>query len=79
MTCPADEADLCEAIAEAVQAGDRLMIGGGLTKACIGRFVEARPLSMAGIRGIVDYDPAELVLTVRPGTPLAGVEALIAG
>jgi glycolate oxidase FAD binding subunit len=79
MTVPADEADLCEAIAEAVQAGDRLMIGSGLTKADIGKPVDARALSMAGIRGIVDYDPAELVLTVRPGTSLADVETLIAG
>jgi glycolate oxidase FAD binding subunit len=27
---------------------------------------------------VVDYDPAELVLTVRPGTPLAQIEALVA-
>jgi glycolate oxidase FAD binding subunit len=79
MTIPTDEADLCAAIAEAIRAGDRLMIGGGLTKSDIGRPVKARALSTAGIRGIVDYDPAELVLTVRPGTLLTDVEALIAG
>lgn len=35
-------------------------------------------MSLRQLLGVVDYDPAELVLTVRPGTPLAEVEALVA-
>jgi glycolate oxidase FAD binding subunit len=34
---------------------------------------------MTGFAGVVDYDPAELVLTVRPGTRLAEVAALVGG
>jgi glycolate oxidase FAD binding subunit len=33
---------------------------------------------MTGLGGVVDYDPAELVLTARAGAPLAELEALIA-
>lgn len=36
-------------------------------------------MEMGGLTGIVDYDPAELVLTLRPGTPLAEVQSLVAG
>src|SRR3546814_3702339 len=39
---------------------------------------EATVPDLYAIAGVVDYDPAELVLTVRPGTPLAEVEALVA-
>lgn len=35
-------------------------------------------LSLAGIEGIVDYQPEELVLTVKAGTALREVEALLA-
>jgi glycolate oxidase FAD binding subunit len=32
---------------------------------------------MTGLGGIIDYDPAELVLTVGAGTPLAEIQALV--
>lgn len=38
----------------------------------------AAALSTAGHRGIVAYDPAELVVTVRSGTPLAELDAALA-
>ena len=76
---PRSEADLCDAIAQAIGDGERLAITGGATKSGIGRHIEnARCLDMRGFSGIVDYDPAELVLTVGAGTPLAEVEALVA-
>lgn len=75
---PMDENELVDAIAGAGASGTRLAISCGGSKADVGRRVDAQPLSMAGIAGIVDYDPAELVLTVRPGTPLAEVQALVA-
>jgi len=43
-----------------------------------GRAVEARPLDLRPLRGIVHYDPTELVVTVRAGTPLAELEAALA-
>ena len=33
---------------------------------------------MTGFAGVIDYDPAELVLTAGAGTPLAEIEALVA-
>ena len=76
---PRSEAELCDAIAQAIGDGKRLAITGGATKSGIGRHIEnARCLDMRGFSGIVDYDPAELVLTVGAGTPLAEVEALVA-
>ena len=76
---PRSEADICDAIAQALRNGERLAITGGATKSDMGRHVEnARRLDMRGFSGIVDYDPAELVLTVGAGTPLMDVEALVA-
>ena len=31
-------------------------------------------MSIKSLRGIVDYDPAELVLTARTATPMAEIE-----
>ncbi|WP_380871697.1 2-hydroxy-acid oxidase [Sphingomonas sp. DBB INV C78] len=74
---PTREDEIADAIADAGRDGDRLSITGGGSKAGFGAPVDARLLSLRGFTGIVDYDPAELVLTVRAGTPLAEVEALV--
>lgn len=76
---PAREDELADAIADAARDNVRLAIAGGGSKAAFGAPVDARPLPMRGFAGVVDYDPAELVLTVRPGTPLSDVQALVAG
>lgn len=76
---PTCESDVADAVADALRDGVKLAITGGGSKAGFGHTVDARALPMAGLAGIVDYDPAELVLTVKPGTPLAEVEALVAG
>jgi len=55
-----------------------LRIVGGDTKAFYGRRVGGEPLSLAGHHGIVSYDPSELVITARAGTPLAEIEARLA-
>lgn len=65
-------------ISEAAACGHRLSVVGGGSKASIGSPVDARTLPLAGLAGIVDYDPSELVLVVRPGTPLHEVQALVA-
>jgi glycolate oxidase FAD binding subunit len=75
---PASVADLADAIADAARSGTRLAIRGGGSKDGIGAPVaDVTLLEMSGFAGVVDYDPAELVLTVRAGTPLADVEALV--
>lgn len=76
------DADLTEALAaqvrEASAAGTPLRIQGGGTRGFHGRPVAGERLDMAGHRGIVDYDPSELVITARAGTPLAEIEAALA-
>jgi glycolate oxidase FAD binding subunit len=37
-----------------------------------------RALDVSGLSGIVEYDPAELTFTARPGTPLAEIDAMLA-
>ena len=73
------DADLTEALAAQVRAATGpLRIEGGGTRGFYGRVVAGEALAMAGHRGIVDYDPSELVITARAGTPLAEIEAALA-
>jgi glycolate oxidase FAD binding subunit len=76
--CPATEADFAAAVSDAAALGAKLSIRGGGSKAPVGRQVEVPVLDTGACSGVVDYDPPELVLTVRPGTLLADVEALVA-
>jgi len=63
-----------------VAAADRqpLRIVGGDTKAFYGQPTTGTLLSMAAWSGIVSFEPTELVVTVRAGTPLADLEAVLA-
>ena len=54
-----------------------LDIRGGGTKLFYGGTPTGEPLSMAGLAGITAYEPTELVVTVRAGTPLAELEAVL--
>jgi glycolate oxidase FAD binding subunit len=76
MLRPTTTDELCEAISAATRP---LMLRGGGSKDAIGAPVEVDGLDMRGFTGVVDYDPPELVLTVRAGMPLAEVQALVAG
>lgn len=76
---PETAADLADAIAGAARTGEKLAIRGGGSKAEIGAPTpDATWLEMGGFDSIVDYDPAELVLTVGAATPLRTVTALLA-
>lgn len=68
-----------ERVRSAVAAGGSIAIRGGGTKAFYGRAVVGEPLDTRACSGIVNYEPSELVVTVRAGTPLAELEALLAG
>ncbi len=76
---PGSEEELAAIIAEAAANGRRLEIVGGASKAEVGAPRDAEPLHMGAFSGILDYDPAELVLTARAATPLAEIEAAVAG
>ncbi|AGA33894.1 Glycolate dehydrogenase, FAD-binding subunit GlcE [Thioalkalivibrio nitratireducens DSM 14787] len=71
-------AELCTRVAEADAAGTRLRIAGGGTKAFYGRPVAGTPLDVTAHRGVTHYDPVELVVSVRAGTPLAELERTLA-
>ena len=74
-------ARLIEQVRAAFEGGQRLCIRGGGTKDWYG---ESQPADTApvldtrGHAGIVEYDPSELVVTARCGTPLAELEAALA-
>ncbi|MEO8102868.1 MAG: glycolate oxidase subunit GlcE [Betaproteobacteria bacterium] len=63
---------------KAAQAGKApLAVRGGNSKAFYGGEIRGEALDMLPYRGIIDYEPKELVLTVRAGTPLAEIEAAL--
>lgn len=71
-----------EALRAASSAGRAILVRGGGTKWSAGalpNFGAGRPLLLetGGLAGILDYDPAELTITVRAGTPLAEVIAAL--
>ncbi len=75
---PSDEAELAALVGEAAASGRPLELVGKRTKRGLGRPVEADALvDLSRLTGIVDYAPEELVLTARPGTPLAEIEAAV--
>jgi glycolate oxidase FAD binding subunit len=75
---PRDEDDLQAAVEKACADEQALELVGSGTKQALGRPVEAGDLlDLSKLSGIVDYEPAELVLTARPGTPLSEVHTLL--
>ena len=77
---PRDEGEARETVRAALARGERLRLAGGDTKAGLGRPAQDEAtLSAAGLSGITLYEPAEMVVAARAGTPLAEVQALLAG
>ncbi len=68
----------CERIRAAHAAATPLVIRGGCSKAFYGNASAGETLDTAGWTGVVEYQPKELVLTARAGTPLAEIKALLA-
>lgn len=66
-----------EAIREAGARKAALRIRGGGTKDFYGGELRGDVLDMCGYAGVVDYEPTELVMTARAGTPLTEVESLL--
>lgn len=72
------EAALAARIDEAARRGERLAIAGAGSMAAIGAPSAAPRLSMRHFRGVIDHDPAEMIVVAGAGTPLAEVERTLA-
>jgi glycolate oxidase FAD binding subunit len=71
--------DLIDAVRQAGSDGRVLRLRGCGTKDFWGQSLSGDVLDTRAYRGIVSYEPSELVVTVRCGTPLAELEAALAG
>jgi glycolate oxidase FAD binding subunit len=69
---------LIERVQQARASRGTLCIRGGDTKHFYGNEPRGEPLDMGTLAGISSYEPTELVVTVRAGTPLADLEAELA-
>lgn len=70
--------ELRERILQAAASGTALRLRGAGTKDFYGERLEGAVLELSGHQGIVHYEPSELVLTARCGTPLSQIEATLA-
>ncbi len=76
---PTDEKEVADIVAVAAEKHTPLAVGGAGTRAGLGRPMQtAASLSTVAMRGVTLYEPTELVLSARAGTPLSEVEALLA-
>ena len=76
---PESEDEAAALIREHDAAGRPLAISGGGTRAGFGNRVEAEDtLRSTRLSGIVAYNPGEMVMTARAGTPVAEIEAALA-
>ena len=74
------QAELVARIEAARQTGQGLYISaGGSKRHLAGRNCDAQQLDVSGHCGIVDYQPQELVLTARAGTPLTEIANALVG
>lgn len=78
MTEHDDIDQLLEQVNAALANARPLCLRGGNSKAFYGGEPVGDPLDITGHRGIINYEPTELVLTARAGTPLAVVEQALA-
>ncbi len=76
---PASEEEAAAIIRAHAQEGRALAISGGDTRSGFGNAVEAEArMRSIALSGIVAYNPGEMVMTARAGTPIAEVEAALA-
>jgi glycolate oxidase FAD binding subunit len=70
--------DWTNRIHDAAETGRKFSIRGGGSKTFYGAAEQGEVLDVSAVRGIVAYEPTELVVTARAGTPLAELEAALA-
>ena len=73
-----DAKDVEDAVRWALSEGKTLEVAGRGSKRALGRPSQSDlTLDLSGLSGVTLYEPEELVLSARAGTPLAEVEALV--
>jgi glycolate oxidase FAD binding subunit len=73
-----DLQNIVERIKAAASAATPLRIKGGGSKDFYGHALQGDILDTTGLSGITSYEPSELVVTVKAGTPLVELEAVLA-
>jgi glycolate oxidase FAD binding subunit len=77
---PTSETEAVDIIRQASSEGMPLAITGGSTRSGFGNRVRAEQvLSTRKLSGIVSYNPAEMTMSARAGTPMAEIEAALTG
>lgn len=75
---PSSEEEAAIIVRDAHDSGTPLEIRGGGTRLGYGGVVEAdRVLSSRNLGGIVDYEPAEMVMIVGAGTPMSEIDSAL--
>ena len=70
--------DLSDALKAAYESHTPLRIRGAGSKDFYGGMLAGEVLDVAGYAGIVAYEPTELYITARCGTPLGEIESALA-
>ena len=74
-----DAKDVEDAVAWALAEGKTLEVAGQGSKRGLGRPSQSDlTLDLSGLSGVTLYEPEELVLSARAGTPIAEIEKLVA-
>ena len=75
---PQDAKQVLDAVQWALAEGKRLEIAGRGSKRALGRPSQSDlTLDLSALSGVTLYEPEELVLSAKAGTPLAEIEALV--
>ena len=75
---PRDAKEVEEAMRWALDGDKPLEIVGGGSKRAVGRPSQTDlTLDLSGLSGVTLYEPEELVLSARAGTPIAEIETLV--
>lgn len=76
---PQDDHELIEIIGWAAASRQSLALCGNATKSALGRAETGHhDVQLSRLAGILDYEPAELVLTAQAGTPLDDIDRALA-
>ena len=76
---PADAGEATDMISWALAEKHPLEIVGGGSKRALGRPARTEhTLDVSRLRGIIDYEPAELIVTAKAATPIAEIETQLA-